>query len=1258
MDEYGETLAASFAVRDPYGEGPAGEGPTLMLCQQIPAGTDMDQTPEATGQREWQVAPQAKLERLLRKNDIAIGLLLNGDSIRLVYAPSGEASGHITFHWSDMATVAGRPLVAALYLLLGTERLFSLGEKERLPAILSNSRKFQNQVSTQLSGQILAALYELLRGFQSAHAQSGGSLLSGPLEKDPNHIYHGLLTILLRLVFLLFAEDRGLVSTDWVYTNYYSLSGLFLRLREDDALYHDSMDSRYGGWAQLLTLFRLVHRGGSHAGFRIPPRRGYLFDPARYGFLEGRIRKDDPVSVPKVSDGVLFRVLSNLLILDGERLSYRNLDVEQIGSVYEAVMGFSLKVAEGPSLAITSPEKAKGGAPVTVNLEALLAEAPAKRAAWLKKEAAQAVTGRAINLLKAATTLAELEAALDQRIDREVTPYSVPKGALIFQPSDERRKSGSHYTPRALTKPIVKDTLEPVLAALGPAPTPEQILDLKVCDPALGSGAFLVEVCRQLGDALLAAWKRTGTMPTIPPDEDELLLARRTVAQRCLYGVDRNEMAADLAKLSLWLATLAKDHPFTFLNHAIRHGDSLVGLELDQIAAVDWQLGAMAQFDEAALRKRIDKSLAIRKKILDAQDLTPYEFLEQYLADSDEALKELRVAGDIPVAAFFAGKDARRRRDRLAESAEMRKPKADVATELADAIALDDELLRLRKGSKPLVPFHWPLEFPEVFSRTNPGFDAMVGNPPFAGKNTLLAGNAEGYVDWLKMLHEESHGNADLAAHFFRRAFHLLRKDGCFGLIATNTIAQGDTRSTGLRWICTHGGHIYQARKRIKWPGHAAVIVSVLNGVKGQPTRPCVLDNRVVPVITAYLFHAGGHENPVHLQVNEGESFIGSYVCGMGFTFDDTDRKGIASPLIEMDRLIAQNPQNQDRIFPYIGAEEINDSPQQTHHRYVIDFEDWPLRREDVGILWRDCDSERKAGLLKSGIVPSDYPGAVAADYQDLLDVVELRVKPERLRDNRENYRKYWWQFAERRPGLMRAKRGRTHVLVAPLVSKHLSFVFLDARSVASKQLSVIPRASYSTFAVLQSRVHEIWARFFSATLEDRLSYAPSDCLETFPFPELVSVSAELDTLGDAYYCVRAELMMKRKQGLTSLYNDFHDEGRQDGDVRELQRRHEDMDRGVLAAYGWDLPVPECQFFEENPSDDDEEESDGPKKKKFRYRWPDEFRDEVLARLLLLNRERAEEEAAAKRNRERVAAPPPVSPKKPSKHSDEQMSLL
>ena len=133
---------------------------------------------------------------------------------------------------------------------------------------------------------------------------------------------------------------------------------------------------------------------------------------------------------------------------------------------------------------------------------------------------------------------------------------------------------------------------------MGQQPTPQQILDLKVCDPAMGSGAFLVEACRQFGDELVKAWHVHDCVPTMPPDEDELLHARRLVAQRCLYGVDKNPMAVDLAKLSLWLATLAKDHPFTFLDHSLRCGDSLVGLTREQIVRFHWQPAAQRALDE------------------------------------------------------------------------------------------------------------------------------------------------------------------------------------------------------------------------------------------------------------------------------------------------------------------------------------------------------------------------------------------------------------------------------------------------------------------------------------------------------------------------------------------------------------------------------------------------------------------------------------------------------------------------------------
>jgi hypothetical protein len=975
---------------------------------------------------------------------------------------------------------------------------------------------------------------------------------------------------------------------------------------------------------------------------RIPARHGYLFDPARYPFLAAR---DIHGEVPHVPDGTILEVLQRLLMLDEERLSYRALAVEEIGSVYEAVMGFELHVAEGPSIAIRA--KKKQGAPVTINLESLLRVPAAERNKWLKKNTDQEVTGTALVALKSAVTVDDVQAALKHKIHLEATPVAVRAGAMVFQPSPERRRSGSHYTPRALTKPIVEAALEPVLKELGPAPTPAQILALKVCDPAMGSGAFLVEACRQLGEKLVEAWQRYGDKPVIEADEDELLLAQRLIAQRCLYGVDKNRMAVDLAKLALWLATLAKDHSFTFLNHTLKHGDSLVGLTPRRIASVDWADEKPLLFLEKQLRGQIERGARNRTEILEARDGTSYDLLEQKLALADEQLELARAVGDAVCAAFFHNDKPKARtaaRLRLIEKLQQYVEKGD----LKAGADIEGERVQLKTSEKPVVPFHWQIEFPEVFGlddglRPTRGFDVIVGNPPFAGKNTMAEGNADGYPEWLKELHSESHGNSDLVAHFFRRAFTLLRTYGRFGLIATNTIGQGDTRSTGLRWICTHGGTIYQARKRLKWPGQAAVVVSVVHVAKGELVGPYLLDNREVPIITAYLFHAGGHEDPAPLKANEDKSFIGTYVLGMGFTFDDTDTKGIATSLTEMKRLIAEHPRNQERIFPYIGGEEINDSPTHAHHRYVINFENWPLRREDLGASWKDADEETRKEWLRNNVVPLDYPEPVAADYPDLLEIVERKVKPDRQNQGSIVNPARWWMFARPATNLKDTLSGRRRAIALARVSEYGGFTYLPAEMVFAETVVVTALESYAAFTIVQSRVHDVWARFFSSSLEDRLRYSPSDCFETFPFPEGFEHDPALQEVGTAYYEFRADIMQRRNEGLTTIYSWFHDPETECTEIPRLRELHDAMDRAVLDAYGWPDIRPRCEFVSQFEDEGDEDENGRPSRKRYRLRWPEEVRDDVLARLLILNEQRAAAEALEpkmkKKKSKHIAAP-------------------
>ena len=923
-------------------------------------------------------------------------------------------------------------------------------------------------------------------------------------------------------------------------------------------------------------------------------------------------------------------------------------------------MGFRLELAKGRSAAIKAAKK--HGAPATVNLDALLAEAPRDRVKWLEDRSDRRLTGKTAKALHDAATIEELHAALDKTIDRDATPDLVREGDLILQPSEERRKSGTHYTPRELTEPIVRDTLEPTLGRLrreadGSIPRPERILDLKVCDPAMGSGAFLVEACRQLGDALVDSWHAHDAVPPIPPDEDETIHARRLVARNCLYGVDRNEVAVDLAKLSLWLTTLAKDHPLTFLDHALRHGDSLVGLTIEQIEAFHWKGGEkrfQTGIETTWIAEPIRKALRLRSEIQEADDETPDRELRDRLDEADHALAHVKWNGHLALAAYFKGKKAKERealRRQFAADLQFGAPSGSDEARLGDpdeggpspsrALPYIGWLEELRSAAPPLSPFHWQIEFPEVFlpdERDNPGFDAVIGNPPFAGKNTTKKGNVPGYPDWLKQIHEGSHGNSDLVAHFFRRAFNLIREAGAFGLIATNTIAQGDTRSTGLRYICSRGGEIFRARRRVKWPRQAAVIVSVVHVHRGPWHGRRLLDGTEVPKITAFLFHRGGNDDPAQLAGNAGKSFVGSYVLGMGFTFDDTDKKGVASPLAEMERLIAENPKNKEAIFPYIGGAELNVSPTHSHHRYVINFKDYPLRRNDHGAeaapdeasSWSDASDVQREAWRRGGTVPHDYSGPVAADWPELLAIVEERVRPERERNNRKAYRDYWWHYGEKRSELQTAIAGLDRVLAISRVGQHAAFTFLPAGTVFSEGLIALPLPTNAAFCALQSRPHELWARFFGSSLKDDLRYAPSDCFETFPFPTHWETRPDLEAAGKAYYDYRAALMIERDEGLTKICNRFHDPYETGPAIQKLRDLHATMDRTVLHAYGWtDIPT-NCDFLLDYEID---EETWGARKKPYRYRWPDEIRDEVLVRLLELNARRAAAEQSQGRGR-------------------------
>lgn len=1171
-------------------------------------GLNLDKPETITG--DWSYPAAAKFDRLLRHCKVPVGIITNREVIRLVYAPHGESSGHITFRIEDMATVGGRPILDAMIMLLHANQWFGVSSENSLPSLMLRSREYQGTVTEDLAEQVFSGLETLLRGFQTAADRDNSGLLNEALDRDQDHLYRGLLTVMLRLVFILYAEDRSLLPVEHpLYAKRMSLLGLFERLQRDHGNFPDSMNNRFGAWGHIVSLSRAIYLGVDHGDFHIPSRQGDLFDPHRFKFLEGWTGESAPVinqktrsevQVPTVDDGTVFSLLRSLLIFQGQRLSYRTLDVEQIGSVYEALMGYHVNVCKSQAVAIKIKNK-KGAPKYWLEADALQSVATAQRLKWLQNNCGfdKAVATK----IKKYTDTFEKDKSVDRgNLVDALLPLAAGKknnaawniaqtGQYILQPGSERRRSGSHYTPRSLTSPIVKKTLQPLLRCLGDTPTAEQILELKLCDPAMGSGAFLVECCRQLADEVVAAWgreKKVEDIVTLCPEGDAVAHARRLVAQRCLYGVDKNVMAVQLAKLSLWLFTLARELPFTFLDHSLRYGDSLVGLNFEQIRAFHWKPEKQLSFVEEEISKALDEVVLLRQEIHSlATDTTPegQKLKAQRLFDARDATEKVRKIADICVGAFFSKNknnhrlEERQRREDILQ--------AWLSGDGASEVSVDCWVKEIRDLHSP---FHWWLEFPEVFYEERPArlasgelkgaafMDGFIGNPPFMGGRFISGASGNNYLSWLHATTEGAGNWCDLCAYFFRRVSTLVGGNGSMGLIATNTIAQGDTRIVGLKALLQYYQRvIYWARDSVPWPGNATVTISqiALCGIDLKKFITPELDGTQCETINSRLRPKPERQDASCLAANSGLASKGSQIYGQGFLVTHEEREELAE----------SDPRNLDLIFPYLGGAEVNTSPTQTFDRYVISFHDMDL---DTASAW-----------------------------PDLLAIVRERVKPERDSLSADNtsaraLKQNWWRFQAHRPELYSALNSLDRCLVASQVTKHLCFSFQPTDRIYSQKLYVFSLDSYSAFGILQSRLHKVWARLLSSTFGTTLTYTASDCFENFPFPGIDPKMSfpKIGAVAQSLYESRATFMQDTDQGLTKTYNALLDADSDDDRLLELRHLHEVLDRAVLEEYGWsDIEVP--KYCPMNSDDQVALEA---------------FEDEVIDRIYLLNVERTARE--------------------------------
>lgn len=405
---------------------------------------------------------------------------------------------------------------------------------------------------------------------------------------------------------------------------------------------------------------------------------------------------------------------------------------------------------------------------------------------------------------------------------------------------------------------------------------------------------------------------------------------------------------------------------------------------------------------------------------------------------------------------------------------------------------------------------------------------------------------------------------------------------------------------------------IIRAVRSQPWPGAANLEVSIAICRRGGGWKsPVILDGQPVPEIDGFLDVPGRVRwRPRMLKANEGKSFQGAIVLGEGFVLHPEQARRILAKT-PCGRHGAPGRRYAEVVRPYMMGEDLNQRPDQSPSRYVIDFRDWPLDRNLPG-RWDDLDEDAQAEARKQGQVTVDYPGPVARDYPICFRIVLSLVKPERAKGNRAARRDRWWIFAERAPGLQAALAESTSAVAICRVTEYLVPSMSGDDLVASEACVLFPTNDPTDILILHSDIHEVWARKQSSSLETRLRYSPSDCFENFPLPHDRS---RLEPLVEPFLAYRNGLCRARNIGLTDLYNLYHAENCADPEILELRRWHVRINRAVADSYNWgNLPL-----------------DYGHQQKRWGPRWTldDTTSREIIDRLLELNKERYEAEVEA-----------------------------
>ncbi len=1218
-----------------------------------PLGTRLERRTDITTAGDtWPASPIQRAETWCRESGVPLALVTDDDQWTLVWAPRGAPAASCRWRLSDLADE--RILQAGFVSLLAARRFFAVGDDETLEKLFERAADAEAEITKGLGSSVRRSVELLVAAISRDDVANDHRVLA---RVAPTEVYESAVTVLMRLVFLLFAEERRLLpAEDPLWAESYSVLTLRDELRAASVRDgEDALERRSTAWHRLLATCRAVHGGANHDRLTLPAYGGRLFDPDRFPFLEGRRGPDHvvaggialgpaedaatgpgrPVAIDDRTVLAILDALLNIKVRSGrstvtQRVSYKALDVEQIGHCYEGLLDHSSVRIDALSVGLTGPEGAEPEIAID-DLEHHLAggidglcewladkERCNKTASALAKELEKRPSGVDLARLRVACGHNDENVARVQRFwglirtDLRGLPVVLLPGSQFVTRTSTRRNMGAQYTTKALAEEVARYAIEPLVYEPGPQNEvepekwklrpPAGILGLRVCDPAIGSGAILTAAGRYLADRLIEAVVEHGSgegpfatrlsaLANANPEE-QVVLARREIVDHCLYGVDKNPVAAEMAKLSLWLTTMARERPFTFLDHAIQVGDSLLGItDIEQLRWLHLnpvERQGIRGFESLTIDLRLREAVELARKMQELSVVTVRDAaLKQRLnGELRGKLADLSVVADVIVGATLsaAGRSDPKLEelldpqiDRIHTVLDGQRPiiERDADTSVLHSVSdgwLQTDLLDESRERRCL---HWPLQFPEVFlEEGRDGFDAVVGNPPFLGGGKVAATLGIRYEAFLKSTWSYAVGFVDLVAYFFIRADRITGHSGSYSLIGPEYLRRDANRDAVLLPLIDLGRTIYRATSTRPWPGEAKVHICLVSATKSSWFGLTTLDGNHVAKIGPSLGSIG-------------ERLRGSDAYQLKEVLKQTEGVNVYGASFfrskeEWDATLFRFPSLRPFLRPFISAATLCSSPNQRPDRYVVDF-----------------------GTRDKGDIPHELLAFV--------DELEERVADERKAQIRQIHEPRSWLFWDKRERAMAMVRQLDRVLAFPIHSKHLVGSFIDSSCCPSHKLMVFLTDDTAYYALLSSSIFVEWVIETGGSRPKGFSLSARSSVDTLAIP--ARPTNHMRNSGEQLMVCRSNLERTRTISLTEIINLQHDRDVTDQEIIELRKAQIDVDRAVCEAYGWsDLELNHHHW-------------DTPQG--IRFTVSQEARHELLDRLLKLNHERYSAEVAA-----------------------------